>query len=192
MDLVDRLLEEHRLITDVVAAFEVYVDAVDLEKKVEQHDLFRFVTFFSDFADNIHHAKEETVLFPALERHGFAATVGPLTLVRKQHSQERVLYAELKRAATDRHAWTTSRIGELVRSAHTLIHFERAHVEEENSRLLPAARVELANEDPEVVAKSLERFERIHSLGGYADYLRRLADELIVTYVPEGQAARKG
>jgi len=185
MDLVDSLLDEHRLINNVAEAFEVYVDSVDLRNKVEQHDLFRFVTFFSDFADDIHHAKEESVLFPALERNGFAAKVGPLAIIRKQHSRERLLYAGLKRAATDRHAWIDVHIGELVRSARALIEFERAHVEEENSRLLPAARVELANEDPSVVAKSLKRFERIHSLGGYADYLRRLADELFATYVPE-------
>ena len=185
MDLVDNLLEDHRLIKNVVAAFEVYVDSVDLRHKVDQHDLFRFVMFFSDFADGIHHAKEESVLFPALERHGFAAKSGPLALIRKQHSRERLLYAGLKRAATDRHAWTDARIGELVRTARTLIDFERAHVEEENSRLLPAARVELAHEDASIVEKSLEQFERIHSLGGYADHLRRLAEELIATYVAE-------
>lgn len=185
VDLVDNLLEEHRLIKNVVAAFEVYVDSVDRRKDVQQHDLFRFVTFFSDFADGIHHAKEEAVLFPALARCGFAAEAGPLTLVRKQHSRERLLYAELKRAATDQHAWTNSRIGELVRTARTLIDFERQHVEEEDSRLLPAARAKLALEDASILRKSLEQFDRIHSLGGYADYLRRLADELTATYVPE-------
>ena len=185
MDLVDNLLEEHRLIDNAVTAFEAYVDSVHLRKKVEHHDLFRFVMFFSDFADGIHHAKEETVLFPALERYGFAADVAPLAIVRKQHSREQLRYADLKRAATDRNAWTDARIGELVRTARTLIEFTREHVEEENSRLLPAARVELAREDPSVVSESLARFDRIHSLGGYADYLRRLGQELFTTYASD-------
>lgn len=178
MDIFEDLGNEHETITRVLDAFAKYLDAVEAKHGVERHDLFRFVTFFSDYADGIHHAKEEGVLFPALERHGYAKNMGPLAHIREQHSRERALFARLKRAATDKHAWSDARIGELLATGRELVEFERAHMKKEDDLLYPEAKRELADDATSDLDKALTRFQRIHDVEGYAEYLRQLADEL--------------
>jgi hemerythrin-like domain-containing protein len=178
MDIFGDLVDEHHTITRVMDAFMAYLDSVEAKHDVDRHDLFRFVTFFSDYADGIHHAKEEAVLFPALERHGYAKNMGPLAHIREQHSHERALFARLKRAATDKHAWSDERIGELLATGRELVEFERAHMKKEDELLYPEAKRELAGDATEALDKALVRFRRIHDIEGYADYLGQLAREL--------------
>lgn len=185
MQILDHLDDEHHLIERVLEAFGAYLDAVEHDHDVERHDLYRFVTFFSDFTDALHHAKEETVLFPALERRGFAPKVGPLGHIRDQHSHERVLFARLKRAATEQQTWSTQRLDELIGTGRELIDFERGHIIKESELLFPRARAELAGEDSTALDKALSKFERIHDVEGYTGYLEQLAEELIRRYAPE-------
>ena len=184
MDIFENLGDEHRIITRVLDAFTTYLDAVESKHDVDRHDLYRFVTFFSDFADSIHHAKEEGVLFVALERHGFAHNVGPLAHIREQHSYERALFARLKRAATDSQTWNDDKLGDLLRTGRELVDFERAHMKKEDELLYPAAKRELVGEAADGIDKSLARFERIHDVEGYAGYLRQIADELAASHAP--------
>lgn len=178
MGIFEDLEKEHHAITRVMDAFMTYLDSVEAKHDVDRHDLFRFVTFFSDYADGIHHAKEEAVLFAALERHGYAKNLGPLAHIREQHSHERALFARLKRAATDKHAWSDERLGELLATGRELVEFERAHMKKEDDLLYPEAKRELADEATADIDKSLRRFQRIHDVEGYAAYLDQLAEEL--------------
>lgn len=184
MDLFESLSAEHDIIGRVIGAFSVYLDKVEKEHQVERHDLFRFVTFFSDFADSIHHGKEEGVLFAALERQGFARNIGPLAHIREQHTHERALFARLKRAATDRFAWSDSKIGELVRTGRELVDFQRAHMKKEDELLYPEAQRAMGGQTIDGIDKMLQRFERIHDIEGYSGYLWQLGEELAADHAP--------
>src|SRR5262249_29448966 len=52
-------------------------------------------------ADRFHHKKEETFLFPALERLGFQNESGSLAFLRNEHEAERRLLDDLKQAIED-------------------------------------------------------------------------------------------
>ena len=178
MDIFEDLDDEHCVITGVMDTFTAYLDAVAEKRSVERHDLFRFVTFFSDFADGIHHAKEESVLFPALEKLGYLTNSGPFARIREEHSHERALFARLKRAATNKHAWSEERIGELLRIGRELVGFELAHMKREDELLFPEAKRELSGDALDVLDKALVRFRRIHDVEGYSAYLGQLGREL--------------
>jgi len=64
---------------------------------VPDEDLTKMLDFIRNFADGFHHAKEETYLFPALEKIGIEEENGPLAFLRSEHRTERRLLSELER-----------------------------------------------------------------------------------------------
>ena len=188
MELFDSLFEEHKLIARTIDALEVYIDRIDERRDVNQHDLQRFVTFFREFADLVHQEREESILFPALARHGFAEDVGPIAHVRAEHEKERGLICELMRAANQRDPWSageTKKIAKLVRS---FIAFQRAHVEKENDLLYPAAEKEIKGEGPGLLAREAREFDEDRARFGHCDWLRALAEELASDYPADDEA----
>jgi hemerythrin-like domain-containing protein len=45
--------------------------------------------FVRNFADRCHHAKEENLLFPAMEAGGFSPEAGPTAVMRSEHDEGR-------------------------------------------------------------------------------------------------------
>ncbi len=182
MDLFSKLFAEHRLIGRVLDAFEAYLDAVDAAGTVNPHDFTRFVTFFREYADLLHHEREESVLFPALARHGFAENRGPLAHVRGEHRTERELMTRLLRIATRRDPWSqTQAISSIGRE---LVAFQRAHIAKENELLYPVAQREISPEGPALVARELAEFDEDRGRHGHTDWLEALGEELIGDYAP--------
>ena len=47
------------------------------------------VALIRNFADGLHHAKEETLLFPLMEAKGFSRQEGPVAVMLMEHEQGR-------------------------------------------------------------------------------------------------------
>ena len=62
------LIEEHRLIKKFLAVLGSMLDQIDQGNKPALDDLRTVVLFSEEFADQFHHAKEETILFGELEK----------------------------------------------------------------------------------------------------------------------------
>ena len=52
-------------------------------------DLDEVVDLIRDFADGLHHAKEESLLFPLMAERGFSMTQGPIAVMLSDHVQGR-------------------------------------------------------------------------------------------------------
>jgi hemerythrin-like domain-containing protein len=68
---------------------------------VPDEELAKLFDFIRHFADGFHHAKEDTYLFPMLEKIGVRNENGPLAFLRGEHETERALLVELDAAAAD-------------------------------------------------------------------------------------------
>jgi len=68
---------------------------------VPDEELSKLLDFIRGFADQFHHVKEETYLFPALEQIGIRTENGPLAFLYNEHRTERRLLAELELAVKD-------------------------------------------------------------------------------------------
>lgn len=123
------------------------------------------VAFLRDFADGRHHAKEEQVLFPALEAAGVARSGGPLGCMLAEHDHgraaTRAMDAALTAAATDPGAWHTFAV-----AAHTYVHLLSAHIYKENNVLFRIADEALG---PEADARLLARYAEAERATGLAD-----------------------
>lgn len=60
------LMIEHRLIERMVSLLEKEINNIEVSKKANSDFIYSAVDFFSNYADKIHHGKEEDILFRGL------------------------------------------------------------------------------------------------------------------------------
>lgn len=169
--------DEHRLILRVTDAFERYLHDFPVDTPESRQDLQRFVVFFREYADLIHHEKEESILLPAMVYAGCDWEGHDLKQVRDDHKQERYLMRSLRQTAAQRGLWTGEDLRHLNAVGQELVDFQRAHMERETVLLYPAARVHIVGEHAEKMQEALDDFERIR--GDRDNWLVELAEELI-------------
>lgn len=150
---------EHRLILRVLGAFEHYLAKLEEGAEVDGVELARFVTFFREFVDLTHHVREERVLFPALNEHGFSNDIGPLAHIREQHDVEREYLWRLMKAVARGDLESSEAKRELCEIGRAYVRFQRAHLEKESSVFYPAARRELTLVDLHRLKRASARFD---------------------------------
>lgn len=78
MKPTDILKEEHVLILEMLRVIEAMCAKMDKGERPDIASLEKMIDFIRNFADKCHHAKEEKLLFPALEKAGIAREGGPV------------------------------------------------------------------------------------------------------------------
>ena len=144
------LRDEHRLMLTVVDAMERESRRMLAGGAVEPEFWRRVVEFLEHFLDRLHHEKEESVLFPELERLGLAAKMESVEALSAEHAEGRRAMRTILEALARRDA---------SRLAHASIGFcrrERQHIVREEDQLLPAVLHSLA---PEQAARLAQAFE---------------------------------
>lgn len=58
-------------------------------KASSANDIEKVIYLIRNFADGLHHAKEENLLFPAMVTHGFSEEQGPIAVMLSDHVQGR-------------------------------------------------------------------------------------------------------
>ncbi len=176
IDALDNLVQDHLLISRVVAGFEQYL--TELERgAADGGRLHLYAVFFREYADLIHHQKEERILFALLQAHGFAPGSGPLVFMRELHDRERSLLSRLVRDATCGGESGTA-LDRIVRTGREFCEFQLEHMTREDVSLYPAARAELTAEERDSLARKLERFDRERDGEGHLSWLIQLGNEL--------------
>lgn len=186
MDPFELLCEEHRLIASVTDAFERYAARAAQGEPVDRADLERFVVFFREFVDLGHHDKEETILAPALVRHGFHWDDGPIGRIRREHDHERYLMRSLRHAALQIGDWTEDDQRHWLAVAREFIAFLRAHAAREEQLLFPAAAERLSESERETLANDFARFDAQRMGDAAPARLRELASDLVRRYPAAG------
>ena len=91
MRATDLLMEEHLLIE---RALRMLVSLAERGKAGPE--VASVLSFLSEFADGHHHAKEEKILFPAMEEAGFPSDDGPVAVMLHEHDMGRSLIGRLR------------------------------------------------------------------------------------------------
>ncbi len=98
MSAIEMLEEEHKVILRMVKILTVMHERLESGGDVDTAALTEVVDFFRAFADKGHHAKEEDVLFPMLERNGVRSQGCPIGTLTGEHKQGRALMTALNYA----------------------------------------------------------------------------------------------
>ena len=94
------LTHEHHYILKVVHGLSAIDRELETGRKPDLARLRNIVAFMREFADRCHHAKEEAILFPAMEDKGVPHGGCPLEGLLHEHAKGRTLVGALA-AATD-------------------------------------------------------------------------------------------
>lgn len=136
MRAIETLMKEHRTAESVVDSLCLFARTV-AEQRLDQRDaLARFVDLFRVF-DELHHRKEEDVLFERMLCHGFSREHGPLAVMLADHETCRKLVARLAILADRADAWTDDDRRLLGEIAIRYALFLKAHIAKEDNVLYP-------------------------------------------------------
>jgi hemerythrin-like domain-containing protein len=183
MTAVDRLFDEHVLILKVAEALSVFVDRLESDEADHRNDLVRLMTFFREFADLLHHEKEESLLLPALVHAGMRWDDGIIAEIRKEHELERQMLQTLRHASLQSSPWSLMDLQRVIDVGRRFIEFTRKHIDTEEARLLPSVSTRLDGPALSELNEHLDRFDARLEISGELAMLRELAAHLSQEFV---------
>ncbi len=180
---VEMLVEEHRLIEQVLESLEAFVDAPG-DENPGRADIRDYVTFFREYVDKCHHGKEEDYLFVRMSSYGFSQDHGPISAMLSEQDEGRD-HLNAMAAVGERSGEISAHERELVKG-HALAYVMRlrAHLQREDDILFPMVSHALPQFELDELAASFEKFDREVLPTGFHDRLNLLARRLIDLHPP--------
>jgi hemerythrin-like domain-containing protein len=182
MKPTDILKNEHKAILLMLEVAESVSQKLEAGEKVPAEHLDKIVDFIRGFADKCHHAKEEDLLFPAMEKTGMPRQGGPIGVMLIEHTEGREYVRKMKEAA-EKYAAGDQKAG--LRFAENARHYAALlsqHIHKEDNILYPIADARLSPQTQAGLAKDFARVEtEVVGAGKHGEYLR-LLEKLEKTY----------
>lgn len=172
------LEDDHVYILRLIDVMELMTQATmpvvaDLEEAVE---------LIKNFGDGLHHAKEESLLFPLMAQRGFSAQQGPIAVMLSEHTQGRNF---VKGMTENIQLFKEGDLSALTMVYHNMLGYGdllRNHISKENNVLFKMADNALSDEDQ---LSLFNQFTTIESQGlpnnRKTDYIDRI-DKLALAY----------
>ena len=193
MQATEVLMNEHRVLEQVLACLEAMAGEAVAEGTLDVTAARQAIDFFRNFGARCHHGKEERFLFPLMEARGFAGADGPIDRMLYEHVLGRqyldALATAVEAVATG-HPEAVSRFAYQVRDYS---YWLRGHVVKEDQRLFPLANRALTEKDQLLLLRAFKRTET-HELGeGTHEKYLQIADELAGRFhVPRASSEKAG
>lgn len=156
MKAIETLMEEHRRIVQVLGSLEAFAEQARGGAGTPA-DLAGYVAFLRGFADELHHAKEERILFVRMVAHGFPEESGPIAMMLHEHTLGRELVRILGALAERTGPWSDADRDELYDAATDFAGLLRTHIQKEDRILYPMSEQHVPPEEFEVMAQEFER-----------------------------------
>ena len=179
MDLFETLVDDHRLISRVLSAFGGFLDEAESSGVLDMVELNRFIVFFREFVELLHHEREEEILFPAMESVGYSKNGAPLAHIHDQHERECALLLRLRKLAVETSPPAAARQARVLETGRELIEFEQAHMQKENELLYPAMKQEFSGQTLAALSQKLNTGQAAERRATDQAWLKTLADELV-------------
>ena len=178
MQPTDILMNEHRIIEQVLTCLETLLEQCTAEQKLDRKSARQMIEFFRGFADRCHHGKEEAQLFPAMQAHGFSGGCSPVVVMLREHELGRLYIQGMDAAIEPAAGGDSESMKWFVQHGQSYVKLLREHIRKEDTCLFPAASHRLAERDQEQLLAAFEKVEA-EEIGkeSHEAYLK-MADEL--------------
>jgi len=182
MKTTDILKNEHKAILLMLEVAESVSQKLEAGEKVPAEHLTQMVDFIRGFADKCHHAKEEDLLFPAMEKTGIPRQGGPIGVMLVEHTEGREFVRKMKEAA-EKYAAGDKKAGvQFAENARQYAALLSQHIQKEDNILYPMADARLSPQTQAGLEKDFERVEEeVVGAGKHEEY-HRLLEKLEKTY----------
>ena len=182
---IEVLMNEHRLIEQVLGSLETFTAEVEGGLAPERPLLADYGAFFRDFADTCHHGKEEDVLFQRMTERGFPRESGPVAVMLHEHQVGRGHVSALRQVGDGMGALAAAEIRLVLENAGAFIPLLRAHILKEDRILYPMAVRLLTGPEMDAMETDFAAFEARMRADGSYDRLHGLADRLTAAFRPD-------
>lgn len=139
MRATEVLQEEHQGVRLMLDILDEICNRLQAGQQVRAEQLAQIVEFFRIFVDKCHHAKEEEVLFPEMEKAGVAKKDGPLGVLLAEHEQGREYVRNMGVEVAAYQAGNKTRGENIVALARQYIELLNQHIHKEDDVLYPMA-----------------------------------------------------
>jgi hemerythrin-like domain-containing protein len=159
MDPIETLMNEHRLIEEVLDVAVAYAERLPSQKDDGRGRLMDLCDFFSGFADSFHHSKEEDILFAAMKDKGFSTEEGPIAVMLQEHDYGRSRIQELRKLLAKPEPWTVEDRLWVLKNIYAFAEFLHSHILKEDNILYPLAKSHLPPGDFESMGAKFREVE---------------------------------
>ena len=182
MKPTDILKNEHKAILLMLEVVESVSGKLEVGENIPAEHLTEIVDFIQGFADRCHHAKEEDLLFPAMEKAGIPRQGGPIGVMLIEHTEGREYVRKMKDAA-EKYAAGDKKAGvRFAENARGYAALLSQHIHKEDNILYPIADARLSPKTQAGLEKDFERVEEeVVGAGKHEEY-HRLLEKLEKTY----------
>jgi hemerythrin-like domain-containing protein len=171
------LRRDHRVIGRVLDGLEAVSGSIMNGGEVPVDTLTRMVMFSQTFVDGCHHGKEESCLFPCLERKGIPNKGGPIEVMLYEHQVGRDLVAKIQAEMAKRQD-AGAKGAELSRLCMKYVSHLRQHILKEESVLFWMGDRAMNDEDRAGSLTCFEQTEEEKVGKGKHEEMLKLAGEL--------------
>jgi hemerythrin-like domain-containing protein len=148
---------EHQAIRDALEVLEELCFLLRAEQDIITEDVVALTDYLSRFTHDVHQKKEELLLFPALEKAGISRDEGHFAILIAGHELGAVYIRHLLEAG--KHSYLNR--DEFIEAAESYIRMEEAHIEQEETEILPLAEQRLTEAAQLQLAADFEQFDRL-------------------------------
>jgi hemerythrin-like domain-containing protein len=137
------------------------------------------VDLIRNFADGLHHAKEENQFFPYLAKRGFSLTQGPVAVMLNEHERGREYVKGISDNIPLYKNGNMAALGDIYRNMAGYAELLQNHISKENHILFRMADNALSDKDQQELLRLFDESERNHASGissaGYIEKIDKLA-----------------
>lgn len=178
MKPTELLMQEHRLIEQVLDSLEDAAGRLEDGEDVTPDFFLEAAEFVAGFADHCHHKKEEDILFVAMTARDMPQDAGPVAVMLQEHEEGRRLTAGFRSAAERMKGGDGEAAADVVRNVFDYVNLLREHIVKEDHVLFPMAKQVIP---PDAMQQVSEQFQRINAedeQSGRLEGFRSLAAKL--------------
>ncbi len=184
---VGSLTTEHDLIGQVVEATAKEATAIRETGQVDTQRVGLMVSFFKNFADTCHHAKEERYMFPALRDHGADDAV--INRAIGEHQQGRYHLGAVESLLIQPDGMSREEARAIASHLGEYAAMMKDHIELENTQIWPSARKVLPAEEMAKLMKAFVVLEHVELGEDFHPKYLGVARQLTGASQPHDEAA---
>jgi len=176
------LMQEHRVIEQVLDCLETMAQRAEAGERVDLESAKQAIDFFRNFADRCHHGKEEDCLFPLLEQKGFSREQGPTGVMLHEHEEGRRHVRGMDQAVSTISAGNSAATADFVSHARAFTQLLREHIRKEDHCLFQMTDQALSEQDQSQLLESFAHVEQDDMGPGTHEKYLDIAAELAKRY----------
>jgi hemerythrin-like domain-containing protein len=159
----------------ILRLIEVMKHIIGTENPDISH-LESIVDIIRNFADGLHHAKEENQFFPFLATRGFSLSQGPVAVMVNEHSRGRDYVRGIAENIPLYKGGNTTALGRIYSNMAGYAELLESHISKENNILFRMANNALSETDNDELLQQFAKAEKAHTSDlSSEDYVKKIS-----------------